>query len=66
MSTVTYSTCFLCTCIISVQEMVIITLIKTGDAHKKKMMSQTIINTFKKCEGGGGDDMQPKMMMLAK
>ena len=27
----------------------LIFFIKTGDAHKKKMLSHTILNTFKKC-----------------
>ena len=31
-------------------------LIKTGNVHKERMLSQTIIHTFKKCneEGVGG------------
>ena len=28
-------------------------LIKTGNNHKERMLSQTIINTFKKYKGGG-------------
>ena len=29
----------------------LIPLVKTGNAHEEKMLPQTIINIFKKCEG---------------
>ena len=39
--------------------------IQTGKAHKERMMPQAIVNTFKKCEGGGTEILS-KMMMAAK
>ena len=33
----------------------LILFIKTDDAHKIRMLSHTIFNTFKKCNRGGGD-----------
>ena len=42
-----------------------ILLVKAGKAHKERMVLQTIINAFKKYEGGG-IQAQTKMMMAAK
>ena len=33
----------------------LILFIKTGDAHKIRMLSHTIFNTFKKCNRGNGN-----------
>ena len=43
----------------------LILLIKTGNAHKQRIMLQTIINTFKKYKGRG-IETHSKMMMTAK
>ena len=42
----------------------LILLIKTGNAHEEKMLPQTVISIYKKCEGG--IETQTKMMMAAK
>ena len=39
--------------------------IKTGNGHKERMLPQTIVNTFKECEGGG-IETQSKMIVAAK
>ena len=43
----------------------LILFIKTGSAHKEKMLPQTIINMFKMCERKG-IETPTKMMMAAK
>ena len=43
--------CFLCISITPIHKIVI----KIGDAHKIRMLSHTIFNTFKKCYQGDGN-----------
>ena len=42
-----------------------VVLIKTGSTQNERMMSQTIIRTFKKCKKRGGET-QSKMMAVPK
>ena len=43
----------------------LILLIKIGNGHKEKMLSHSIFNSFKKCEGVG-IEIQSKLMVAAK